>query len=226
MKIEVREDNVIIEGYVNAVERLSKPLNSRAGKFIERIRKGAFQRALDRAEDVKILLNHQWEREIGNTKNGSLELYEDAIGLHARAVITDSDVIQQARNNNLIGWSFGFRDREVEYDAEQGMMCRNVKDMDLYEVSVISKDRVPAYDGTLVTVRTSDDSEEINISEILSTDATTEDVGEQANQPIEREVEETREQSAEVEEVKEEEKVEKIDYTKYHQMIDDMKKGD
>ena len=57
MKIQIREDSVEIEGYVNAIERNSKPLMSRIGKFVERIKKGAFSRAIKRAEDIHILLN-------------------------------------------------------------------------------------------------------------------------------------------------------------------------
>ena len=37
VKIEVREDKVIIDGYVNAVDRFSKVLKDRKGKFIEKI---------------------------------------------------------------------------------------------------------------------------------------------------------------------------------------------
>ena len=37
MKVEIRNDKVIIDGYVNAVERFSKPLYDKKGKFIERI---------------------------------------------------------------------------------------------------------------------------------------------------------------------------------------------
>ena len=57
MQIRVKDDSVEIEGYVNAVERNSKPLISRLGKFIERICKGAFKRALGRNEEVHMLLN-------------------------------------------------------------------------------------------------------------------------------------------------------------------------
>ena len=42
MKIQIRADSVVIEGYVNAVERPSKPLISRFGQFIEKICAGAF----------------------------------------------------------------------------------------------------------------------------------------------------------------------------------------
>ena len=36
MKIIIRSDHVHIEGYVNAVERLSKPITERLGTFRER----------------------------------------------------------------------------------------------------------------------------------------------------------------------------------------------
>lgn len=167
MRINIRaDDSVEIEGYVNAVERLSKPLNSRLGKFLERIKVGAFKRALGRTDDVRILLNHEWNRDLGGLKDGNLELNEDSIGLHARAIITDKEVVEEARRGDLVGWSFGFRDREVNTTEEQGMTLREVKDLDLFEVSLINRSKVPAYDGTLVTVRTADEAQSLNISDL------------------------------------------------------------
>jgi HK97 family phage prohead protease len=165
MKIQIREDSVTIEGYVNAVERASKPLNSRLGKFVEKICAGAFKRALGRAEDVRILLNHDWSKDLGGIKDGNLELEEDNIGLHARATITDPEVIKDARNGDLVGWSFGFDDREVENsrDEETGLPFRKVKDLDLAEVSLLNRRKSPAYVGTLVNVR--DDGSTIYCSE-------------------------------------------------------------
>lgn len=155
MKIQIRADSVVIEGYVNAVERPSKPLISRFGQFIEKICAGAFGRAIKRNDNVRILLNHNPERDLGGTGTGELELTEDAIGLHARAVITDADVIKDARNNNLVGWSFGFMDRDVTImqDNETGLPLRAVKDLDLEEVSLLNREKTPAYNGTLVNVR-------------------------------------------------------------------------
>lgn len=157
MEVRIRNDSVEVEGYVNAIERLSKPLNSRIGKFVERIKKGAFKRAIERNDDVHILLNHNWNKDLGSTKDGTLELTEDNIGLKARAVIKDSDVIQKARNGDLVGWSFGFTDRDVDAHDEDGILTRDVKDMDLYEVSILDRSRTPAYDGTLVSVRSAED---------------------------------------------------------------------
>lgn len=153
MQINVREDSVEISGYVNAVERNSKPLMSRIGQFVERICKGAFKKAIKRNNDIHILLNHDWDRDLGSTKQGNLELEEDNIGLHARATITDRDVIEKAKRGDLVGWSFGFSDRDVENSLERGIPSRAVKDLDLYEVSILDRTRTPAYDGTLITAR-------------------------------------------------------------------------
>ena len=159
MQIRIKKDSVEIEGYVNAVERKSKPLWSRMGQFLERICKGAFKRALERNNDVRLLLNHDESKDLGGTKDGNLELTEDNIGLHARATITDPDVVQKARNGDLVGWSFGFYDKDVEQKRdEDGMPLRNVKDLDLKEVSLLDKTKTPAYDGTLVMVRADESS--------------------------------------------------------------------
>ena len=159
MQIRGKGDRVEIEGYVNAVERKSKPLWSRLGQFVERICKGAFSRALKRNDDVRILLNHDPTRDLGGTKDGNLELEEDNIGLHARATITDPDVVKKARKGDLVGWSFGFYDRDVENKRdEDGFPLRDVKDLDLEEVSILDNTTTPAYDGTLVAVRSEEKS--------------------------------------------------------------------
>ena len=177
MEIRFRNDSIEIEGYVNAVERNSKPLYSRIGRFIERICKGAFQRAIEKNNDIKLKLNH--ERVIGGTADGTLELVEDSIGLRARAVVTDEEVVEDARNGNLRGWSFGFFDTPdgVETRSEDGLPLRVVKDMDLREVSIINNKKSPAYEGTLIVARSDDDVEfygEINTDEITVREDTTE----------------------------------------------------
>lgn len=221
MQIRVKEDSVEIEGYVNAIERNSKPLMSRVGQFIERICKGAFKKALRRNDDVHILLNHDWNRDLGSTKQGNLELEEDNIGLKARAIITDKEVIEKARNGELVGWSFGFQDRDVENTIERGMPHRAVKDLDLAEVSILDKRKKPAYDGTLIMAR--DDSEELHfrgedfIDEVSIREETPkEEIKELDNEMKNNEVEE-------IQPKQQEEVVKEIDYSKYENMINEMK---
>lgn len=159
MQIRVRGDSVEIEGYVNAVERKSKPLMSRMGQFLEKICKGAFRSALGRNDNVVLLLNHDPSRVLASTRDKNLELNEDNIGLHARAVINDAEIAEKARNGDFVGWSFGFYDRDVEQKRdEDGFPLRNVRDLDLEEVSILDKTKTPAYDGTLVSIRSEESS--------------------------------------------------------------------
>lgn len=206
MNIRVKGDTVEVEGYVNAIERLSKPLKDRLGTFVERVKVGAFKRALERADDVRILLNHDWQKDLGGTKDGNLELYEDAIGLHARATITDKEVAEQAKRGELVGWSFGFTDRDVEQGEENGLTVRNVKDLNLYEVSLINRSRIPAYDGTLVAVRSADDSESVNIANVTESDIK---IRVDEEQPA-KEDNHAADNGA-------------VDYTEYHKIIEEMK---
>lgn len=229
MEIRVKEDSVEITGYVNAIERNSKPLMSRVGQFIERICKGAFKKALKRNDDVHILLNHDWNRDLGSTKQGNLELEEDNIGLRVRACITDKDVVQKARNGELVGWSFGFQDRDVENTIERGMPHRAVKDLDLAEVSILDRNKTPAYDGTLIMAR--DDTKEIHfrgedfIDEVSIREETAKELQTTANDSKEdkKELDNEMKNNDDKEEPKQQEVVEEIDYSKYENMIKEMK---
>lgn len=151
--VRIKDDSIEIEGYVNSIERKSRPLMSRIGRFVERICKGAFKKAIERNDNIRLLLNHNWDRDLGGTKDGNLILKEDNIGLHAMATIRDQEAIEKALNGSLVGWSFGFQDREVDNHVENGIPTRDVKDLDLFEVSILDDTKTPAYEGTLISIR-------------------------------------------------------------------------
>lgn len=231
MKVNIRADKVEIEGYVNAIERDSKPLWSRVGQFIERICKGAFKKALKRNDDVHILLNHDWSRDLGSTKQGNLELEEDNIGLRVRACITDPEVVKKARTGELVGWSFGFSDRDVINSIRDGMPHRAVKDLDLAEVSILDKRKSPAYEGTLISARSEDDTmhfrgedfiDDVEVhSEIENTVETTPEENSKTENTVENQV---QKEAPEDTEPKQQEIVDKkIDYSKYEEIIAEMK---
>lgn len=221
MQIRFIGDSVEIEGYVNAVERKSLPLWSRMGMFVERILKGAFARALKRADDVRILLNHDESRDLGGIKDGNLELTEDSIGLRAKTTIRDPEVVKKARNGELIGWSFGFFDRDVEMATdEDNIPLRMVRDLDLVEVSLLDRDCTPAYEGTLVTVRSSE-GKALMLGEKLEGEVTYIDL------PTEASEKQERSEQTEDEEPKQHENVENnINYDEWDKLITDMKKED
>lgn len=244
MKVNVRADSVEIEGYVNAIERNSKTLRDRIGEFIERVCKGAFSKALKRNNDIKILLNHDKNRELGSTKQGNLELKEDNIGLHARATITDPEVIDDARNNRLIGWSFGFYDIDVDRSMHEGVVYRTIRDLDLKEVSILNNKKSPAYEGTLIMARADDREMLLRGEDFIDEVSITEKIEPQKEEnalknentvqneevPVASGQNEKKEEESPLTRVDEEpkqqevvENINTIDYSKYETMIKEMK---
>ena len=183
MRIEIRSDSVVIEGYVNAVGRDSRVMKDRkTGKrFVEQIRPGAFKRALEQNE-VQLLLNHDEARNLGSTET-NLTLYEDSIGLKARAEITDAEVIEKAKKKKLRGWSFGFYERDAsEEDAGNGLKRRFVEEMELREVSIIDERKIPCYEGTSLEMRA--EGKEIVKSEVVEVRAAYVDCISQKTEPV------------------------------------------
>ena len=154
MKVEIRNNKILIDGYVNAVERESKVLYDTRGQFIEKIRAVVFQRAIEKADNVRVLLDHEPERELADTKSGKAKLVEENIGLRATVEIDDPEVIQKAKENKLRGWSFGFLcNKEDRSQDENGIKKRIVRDSDSPEVSIIDDRKSPAYLGTSIELR-------------------------------------------------------------------------
>lgn len=160
MRIELRNDKVLLDGYVNVVARDSRPiLDEKGEKFIEQIVPKTFERALERADNVLCLLNHEPLRVLGSTKQGNIELSEDNIGLRAVCEITDAEVVKKAKENKLRGWSFGFEAlKEHEEPTSSGMKRRFVDDMNLFEVSIIDEQKIPCYVGTSIERRSDNEA--------------------------------------------------------------------
>ena len=156
-RVEIRDNAVHIDGYVNAVERDSKVLRDEKGQFIEKIKVGAFQRAIDRAnnrnEVIRVLLNHDYMRELTSTAETTTKLFEDSIGLRCQCEIRDAEVVAKAREQKLVGWSFGFYPLVDSRENDKGIDRREIREMELYEVSLLDDTRTPAYNGTSVEVR-------------------------------------------------------------------------
>lgn len=161
MKIEIRENGLNLEGYINVSERPSKPLRDSEGQFIEVVREGVMGRAIQR-RNIKLLFNHDWMRVLGDT-NSNLQLQEDSIGLRFRAFVTDSEVIEKAKKGLLKGCSFGFRALKQSKENINGICKRYLEDIELFEVSLL--DREPAYSGCLAEIR-SLENEDLEVREI------------------------------------------------------------
>ena len=157
MDIEIRDDCVKIDGYVNAVERNSKQLKDKDGFFVEKIKSGAFDRAINRAKlshrDIKVLLNHNYDKELTNTRNLNTKLYEDNIGLRCKCEVRDSEIIAKAKDKKLVGWSFGFIKLSDSWENDGAIRQRCINDLELREVSILDSTKIPAYNGTSIEAR-------------------------------------------------------------------------
>lgn len=151
MKAEIRADGLHISGYVNVPGRASRPVLTKHGKVIEIIEQRAFEKAIEKAETIDLMLDH--ERTIASTADGTLKAYEDAVGLRAEAHITDPETIEAARHNKLRGWSFNMMNvlDEVETRAE-GLPIRRVKEFDMSEITLVLK-KNPVYSSTSIEIR-------------------------------------------------------------------------
>lgn len=185
MKVEVRSDSVILTGYVNAVLRDSRVLNSIRGKFIEVVEERTFAKAIERADNIYLLHNHKKDRVLGSIADGNLELREDNIGLYAKCEIRDAEIIEKAKSGSLTGWSFGFskiKDRWTK--GEDCIDRRYLEDINLYEVSIL--DVPAAYIATSVEVRGEEDTliEKRSCETEIEINNTTEQVEQRADELV------------------------------------------
>jgi len=102
-----------------------------------------------------MLLDHQSNRVLSNTSDATLELREDNIGLHYDTVITDQEVIQNAKK--LRGCSFGMK-RIVDTVEERAdkLPLRRIKDFILDHVTLVLN-KQPTYSSTSIELRADDE---------------------------------------------------------------------
>lgn len=139
-----------IEGLAIAVNTRSVDL----GGFYEYIRPEALDRTF-RADkrDIHAYYNHDSGKVLGYSESGTLQLRRDKSGLHVTiyppATPTGEEVMTLLDRGDIRGMSFGFRVLDEDWRTEDGAHTRDVTDMVIHEVSVVSK---PAYQATNVKV--------------------------------------------------------------------------
>lgn len=153
MKMEIRADGLHITGYVNVTEKKSRPVITPHGKVIEEIEPRAFEKALERGGNITVNLDHDNAYAYASTNDGTLTLYEDAIGLHADVIITDETVIELAKAGKIRGWSFGmYNVIDTLEERADDLPLRKISELDLDHISLIVN-KTPCYSATSVEVR-------------------------------------------------------------------------
>ncbi len=155
-KIEIREDEDgkrTLSGYAVKWEMKSHVLGY-FRKFREQFRKGAFTETLSK-DDQRFLWSHDTSKVLGRTKNQTLRLFEDNIGLRFELDLPDTtlgdDTYKSIKRGDVDGVSFGFQmiSHEIE-EPDDDLMLRTVTKAKLLEVSAVA---FPAYPDSEVSAR-------------------------------------------------------------------------
>ncbi|MGY0692980.1 HK97 family phage prohead protease [Virgibacillus sp. FSP13] len=155
-KIEIREDddgNRTLSGYAVKWEKKSQVLGL-FYKFREQFKKGAFLESLN-DDDQRFLWSHDLSKVLGRTKNSTLRLKEDDVGLRFEldlpSTTLGNDTYESIKRGDVDGVSFGFRAEDDEVDEpDDDLPLRTVKKAKLMEVSAVA---FPAYPDSEVSAR-------------------------------------------------------------------------
>jgi len=114
----------------------------------ERIDRGAFVEAIGR-DDVRALINHDFNLVLGRIAAGTLTLREDERGLYYEISPPDTtfakDLITSIRRGDISGSSFGFSILDKAMTQAKGYILRTIKKVKLFDISVVT---FPAYPQT------------------------------------------------------------------------------
>ncbi len=153
-KVELRsiEGARVIEGRL-PYDEFSRPIR---GKFVEKIRRGAFRQALEPGADVRAIYNHNRDRLLGRTVSDTLTLIDSPSGLRVQITPPESsqDVVESVERGDLSGMSFTFRVLEGGEEwsrgtGPDGLDVRTLTNVELIEVGPVVW---PAYPASAATV--------------------------------------------------------------------------
>lgn len=153
VKFEETEGKMILEGYAIVFEQETLIGDTKSG-FKEVIDSRALTDTL--MKDVPMKYNHMDNILIlARTKNGSLALSVDNVGLKVHAELldttTNADIYKMVRAGLLDKMSFAFVVSKQSWDRSGDVPIRRILGIErLYDVSVVD---LPAYDGTSIYSR-------------------------------------------------------------------------
>jgi uncharacterized protein len=145
---QAEDGTMRLSGYAAVFNDDSVPL-----PFIERIAPGAFRKTLTETPDVRLLINHEG-LPLARTKNATLRLHEDEIGLYMDADLPDTqaarDLYTLVERGDVDQMSFAFRVIRQKWSEDRSRRVLTELSLSDGDVSVVT---YPAYPTTTVEAR-------------------------------------------------------------------------
>lgn len=142
----------ILRGHAAVFDRLSHDL----GGYRTKIAKGAFSSVLDQAPDVHLVWDHDTRYTLARTKNGTLDLREDPMGLHVYARVAPTSYAQDLavlmRRGDVDQMSFACNiGQDTWTEDTNGDITRTIYSVDgLFDVTVCAQGAFPQTDSKLL----------------------------------------------------------------------------
>lgn len=150
VRVVKESDTITLEGYAAKFNERSLFMG-----FYEEVDKRAFNNTLEEGGNVTALYNHDPNKILGSTRNETLKVEVDDVGL--RFTLTPkantsfmNDVKQLVEHGEIRGMSFGFIAKEDEWRSEDGVDVRTLKEVSLKEITLTP---YPAYEASEVAMR-------------------------------------------------------------------------
>lgn len=168
-KIEIRsldlrdgktnDDNSLnVQGYV-ATDQPSHILGKQGKRqwrevIVPNVFRDAIKKRFERGLDIEFILNHDKSKLLASTKNNSLFLEEDDVGLFIDATISPTtwgkDTFVLIKDGIIDGLSFGMKVLREEWSFKDGFPLRTILEIELFEISALD---LPAYPSTYLEAR-------------------------------------------------------------------------
>lgn len=149
MKLQIRElenGKIRLTGWANIANQDSKILTDSDGsQFREQVTNEAWEEAIRENDDIKLLINHDWNKVVDSTKE-NLRLTVDTVGLRYDVETDCDELIRAAKSNKLTGTSFGFRSLKSDTETCRDGIPRIIQDkIRVSEISILIAPKQPAY---------------------------------------------------------------------------------
>ncbi|NFL75361.1 HK97 family phage prohead protease [Clostridium sporogenes] len=152
-EVQEKENTIELEGYIAKFDTYTELWS----RYYEKIDRNAFNETLSDGHNIFLVYHHDMSKVLSSTRNNTLILTTDEIGLKFKATINKkltyaNDVYQLVKSGECRGCSFGFYilEEDTNYNSEKDEVRSTLLKIELLEGTITP---IPAYEDTEVFAR-------------------------------------------------------------------------